>query len=162
MKLSIVVWVLFFAVRAMGDQITINSDGSDQVVKLNGVWGGAAEEIYTILDLAGVPVTSRTEGNDIHGTNLTASVQRFTPFAYFATTFQIGADSAVQVTAHDPNSAASQIVVSGDAAQELYGDMQKAGVVHHAGVDTSEYVGTNLSCSAMFSGHHYSCTILGQ
>lgn len=163
MKLSIFVWMLFLAGRAFGDQITVDSSGTDQVVKLNGVWGGAAEEIYTILDLAGTPSASHTEGNVLLGKDLTASVQHFVPYVYFGTTIQIGSDSAAQVTAQDAKGASTQIVVSGAAAQELYQDMQKAGVVHHAGVDTSAYVGANLSCLAMFSGHeHYSCTIQGQ
>ena len=143
---------------ASADQVVVNQGREGRTVSINGGANGVTQEIYDIMDKAGVQATHEVDGTFLQGKNATASVF-YLNGARYSLSLTIDSSSNVTVNPNDVLGGKS-VLLTGAVAQELLNDMEKAGVPHRPMMDAAIYTGTNITCEGFFlAGGRYSCTI---
>jgi hypothetical protein len=143
---------------ASADVVSLEIGRDSKTITIEGGADNVANEIFTILDKAGAPSAQRLEGRDLEGKNVGASVT-YLNGARYNVTLMIDSSSTGVI---GPNDLAlnKTIELTGDVAQELLGDMEKAGEPHQPIMDATIYTGKNITCRGFFFGPgRYSCTI---
>jgi hypothetical protein len=143
---------------ASADTFTVNHGENGQTVSLNGGVNGVAQEVFTIMDKAGVQATQYIEGKNLTGKNMTAYVA-FLNGARYGATLTIDSASSLQISTDDLVGG-KFLRINGDIAEELFGYMEKSGAVEHRGVDSAYLSGKDVNCSVIYSGGgRYSCSL---
>jgi hypothetical protein len=145
---------------SFADSVLIAQEVSHQTISVFGTDGGAASEGFSIMDQAGAQSRHEVEGQELIGRNSTATRVFMNPVRY---TLNFNIDSQSGYTVVDLEGADSKIKrvqITGAVAEELYGNMQKAGLTEDFGWDSNHIQGVNASCDVQLLGKsQYSCTI---
>lgn len=136
-----VLMVSAFATAAFADNVSVTKTENGKTVTLNGGAGGVSQEIFTIMDKAGVQAHQYVEGKVLDGKNITSSVF-FLNGSRSNVTFTVDSASSEELTSNGKT-----LTLSGDVAEELLNDMAKSGATRRIFMDGPQYVSKNVLCS---------------
>lgn len=145
---------------AFGDNVSLRQVRGGRLLTVQGQAGGVANEIFGILEHAGLQPHCMPERTDLLGKYLASSRYGLAGESFTAAVL-IDSRSSVVVNAADPSTNRAEIVLTGDAAQELYEDMEQADLPKKSGAAGNVVVGKDVRCSVLYDGSaSYSCSLL--
>jgi hypothetical protein len=132
--------------------VQVGEGRGGKTVQIVGENGGVSSELFSILEESGAPKKCYPEGEVVRGKYITSISEGFTG-NQFSTVLAIDAHSAVTYDGE-------LIHLAGQAAQELYDQMDKAGLNQRPQLDGNVILGRDVSCSVHYlGGARFGCNI---
>ena len=139
----------FLPQTAIADWLAVDKSGSSTLVMISGSSDGVADEVYSTL----------SQANRLVGNRISSSVEYFRNGPRYQVSMTIDDQSGFSLSEAGLDGEKS-LVLTGNVAAELYGDLVQAGLTKTFEVDGNRVDGTHVSCFVLFSGHaHYSCSL---
>lgn len=146
----------FVPLAASADRVSLHSEGGGALLTIQGQTKGLANELFNLLDKAGIQQRHAPEKTDLIGKNLTASAYGFVGGNY-TIAIQVDESSSITLGPDDGRDDRVTITLTGDTAQELFDYLLKADLPENPSRYCVRLVGEHLSC-AYFSARKYECT----